>query len=93
MQLPSSKSIFWADHHQEALEYLINCLTKPPIMAYPDFNSPFILHANASEMGLGAVLYQCQDGTSRVIAYGSHTLTPAEKNYHLHSFASLNFWY
>ena len=54
-------------------------------MAYPDFNSPYILHTDASETGLGAVLYQHQNGLLRVIAYGSHTLTPAEKNYHLHS--------
>ena len=67
------------------LEQLINCLVQPPVMAYPDFNSPYILHTDASETGLGAVLYQHQNGLLRVIAYGSHTLTPAEKNYHLHS--------
>ena len=68
---------FWANHHQEALEYLIDCLTKPPVMAYPDFISPFILHTDASEVGLSAVLYQRQDGKPHVIAYGSCTLTPA----------------
>ena len=54
-------------------------------MAYPNFNDSFILHTDASEMGLGAVLYQRQNGQLRVIAYGSRTLTPAEKNYDLHS--------
>lgn len=44
-----------------------------------------MLHTNASERGLGAVLYQRQRGKLRVIAYGSRTLTPAEQNYHLHS--------
>ena len=44
-----------------------------------------VLHTDASESGLGAVLYQEQNKVLRVIGYGSRTLTPAEKNYHLHS--------
>ncbi len=43
-------------------------------MAYPDLEKPFILHVDASEEGLGAVLYQRQDGALRVIAYGSGKL-------------------
>ena len=54
-------------------------------MAYPDPNSPCVLHTDASETRLGAVLYQEQHGILQVIAYGSQTLTPVEKNYHLHS--------
>uniref|UniRef100_A0A3B3QQY7 Gypsy retrotransposon integrase-like protein 1 n=1 Tax=Paramormyrops kingsleyae TaxID=1676925 RepID=A0A3B3QQY7_9TELE len=57
----------------------------PPVLAYPDFDTPFVLHTDASEQGLGAVLYQRQEGRLRVIAYGSRTLSPAEKNYRLHS--------
>ncbi|KAK3511551.1 hypothetical protein QTP70_009657 [Hemibagrus guttatus] len=80
--VPSSKSIEWTAKHQEILEKLINCLIQPPILGFPDFSQPFIL---ASNQGLGAVLYQQQNGKLRVIAYGSRTLTAAEKNYHLHS--------
>lgn len=35
-------------------------LTHPPILAYPDFDLPFILHTYASSEFLGAVLYQHQ---------------------------------
>lgn len=82
-QLPPHQKIVWTDTHQKALDYLVDVLTNPPVMAYPRFEDPFIVHIDASEEGLGAVLYQRQEGKLRVIAYGSQTLTPAEKNYRL----------
>ena len=77
--------VTWTTNHQLALEKLIEHLVNLPLMAYPGPNSPFILHTDASESGLGAVLYQQQNGKLRVIAYASRSLSPAEKNYHLHS--------
>ncbi len=73
------------EHHQQRLEKLIDCLAEPPILGFPDFSKTSILHTDASNLGLGAVLYQRQEGKLRVIAYGSRTLTAAERNYHLHS--------
>jgi len=84
-QLPSREPVNWATEHQEALEQLVSLLTNPPVLAYPDFNLPLTLHTDASDKGLGAVLYQRQNGKLRIIGYGSRTLTPAERNYHLHS--------
>ena len=69
----------WTTNHQIILEDLLNYLVNPIIMAYPDFNKPYILCTDASEQGLGAVLYQRQNGETRVIAYASRSLTPAEK--------------
>ena len=54
-------------------------------MAYPSFSDPFLLHTDASEVELGAVFYQRQNGLLSVIACGSRTLSTAEKNYYLHS--------
>ena len=51
-------------------------------MGYPDYNRPFILHTNASLEGLGAVLYQKQNGQMRVMGYGSRSLSQAEKKNH-----------
>ena len=84
-QLPSGTPIRWTETHQQSLNELIGYLTTPPIMAYPDYEKPFIVHTDACKDGLGAVLYQRQDGKIRVIAYSSRTLTAAEKNYHLHA--------
>ena len=84
-QLPGRHPVDWTDIHQSALETLIDLITSAPMMAYPDFQKPFTLHTDASKDGLGAVLYQYQDEILRVVTYGSRSLTPAEKNYHLHS--------
>ena len=71
----------WGQEQQQAFALLKEKLMSPPILAYPDFNSPFSLHVDASGSGLGAILYQNQGGQDRVIAYASRGLSPAEKNY------------
>ena len=83
--MSTHEPVNWPSKHQPALEKLISAITNPPVMAYPDYTKPFILHTDASERGLGAAQYQKQDGQLRVIAYGSRSLTPAERNCHLHS--------
>ena len=51
----------------------------------------FKLHTDASEKGLGAVLYHKQDdGSDHVIAYASHTLSKSEKNYDAHKLEFLD---
>ncbi len=84
-QVPSRTPVEWTKNHQQTLERLIEMLVNPPVLAYSNFNLPFSLHTDASERGLGAILYQRQDGKLRVIGYGSRTLTATEKNYRLHS--------
>ena len=54
-------------------------------MAFPKYEKPFAVHVDACEYSLGSLLYQRKEGKLRVIAYGFRTLTPAEKNYSLHS--------
>ena len=71
----------WTERCQEAFECLISCLTSPPILGYPDFHLPFIVHVDASSTGQGATLYQTQKGRPTVIAYGSRILSPAARNY------------
>ena len=83
--LASNHRVTWTEEHQKRLDMLIHRLTSPPVMAFPDFTKPFVLHTDVSQEGLGAVLYQEQDGKLRVLGYASRTLTPSEKNYHMHA--------
>ena len=53
----------------------------PPILAYPDFTLPFLLHTDASANTIGAVLSQTQDGNECVISYWSRQLNKSERNY------------
>ncbi|KAK3716754.1 hypothetical protein QZH41_000597 [Actinostola sp. cb2023] len=84
-QRPSKEPVCWTKEHQTVLQNLIEKITSPPVMAYPDFTLPYILTTDASKDGLGAVLYQRQDGVTRVIAYGSRSLTKPERNYNMHA--------
>ena len=67
----------------EAVGILKGKVQSMPVLVFPDFNKPFLLETDASKEGLGVVLSQKQsDGWYHLIAFGSHSLTPSEKNYH-----------
>ena len=74
----------WEEPQQTAFKAIINQLSNPPILGYADYRMPFKLHTDTSGNGLGAVLYQHQDGLDQVIAYASRSLKPAEQNYPAH---------
>ena len=81
---PKAVSWKWEKEQQLAFETLLEKLTSPPILAFPDFHKAFKLHTDASYKGLGAILYQEQEGTDRVVAYASRGLKNSEKNYPAH---------
>ena len=53
-------------------------------MAYTDFKKMFMLHTDASTLGLGAVLYQEQDGVEKVASYASQSLSKSKAKYPVH---------
>ena len=68
---------------QEAVAVLKGKVQSLPVLVFPNFKKPFLLEMDASKEGLGAVLSQKQsNGWYHPVAFGSHSLTLAEKNYH-----------
>ena len=53
-----------------------------PTLAFPNYEQPFILDTDASDVGIGVILSHSQaDGSECVIAYGSRTLSHPERRY------------
>ncbi|KAL6476237.1 hypothetical protein MHYP_G00147360 [Metynnis hypsauchen] len=74
----------WTDTCQTAFETIIDKLTTAPVLGFANPKLPYILHTDASTTGLGAALYQEQEGVMRVIAYASRGLSKSESRYPAH---------
>ena len=62
----------WDEDQDQALVALIEIFASPPILALPNWEAPFQLHTDASDLGAGARLMQEVRGTENVIVYLSH---------------------
>ena len=71
----------WEEPHQRAFRVLIDMLTRAPILRLPDFQRPFLVQTDASDVGVGAVLFQEYDDGKFPVAYASKKLLPRERNY------------
>lgn len=74
-------SFIWTEECENAFTTLKGRLMTAPILAYPKIGQPFILDTDASNYAIGAVLSQEQEGSERVVAYASRTLSKPEQNY------------
>nr|XP_061825306.1 uncharacterized protein LOC133612154 [Nerophis lumbriciformis] len=71
----------WSEECQVAFDDLKSRLITAPILGYPLDQGDMILDTDASDVGIGAVLSQFQQGVERVLAYGSRKLSKTEQNY------------
>ncbi|XP_074039503.1 uncharacterized protein [Leptinotarsa decemlineata] len=71
----------WSEECQDSFKKLKTALINAPVLSYPLPDGKFILDTDASNVGLGAVLSQIQDGQEKVIGYFSKTLSKPERNY------------
>ena len=71
----------WTDTHQRAFDRLRQQLGDAAALAYYDKDAPTQVIADASPVGLRAVLVQEQNEQRRAVCYASRTLTSVERRY------------
>jgi predicted aspartyl protease len=71
----------WTEDCQKSFDALKQALISAPILAYPTREDFFILDTDASNVGMGSVLSQVQDGQEKVISYYSKSFNKAERKY------------
>ena len=57
----------WTDEVQGAWDKLKAVLKKAPVLSAPDYSLPFRVATDASQYGIGAVLYQVKEGKNHYI--------------------------
>ena len=70
----------WTEECTKAYQELKGLLIKEPVVAYPNFVVPFRLYTDDSNIGLGAILAQKQEGRERIICCVSRTLNKSKQN-------------
>ena len=71
----------WSELCDAAFSILKQSLTSAPVLGFPHPNDIFISDTDASDIGIGGVLSQKQDGLKKINANESCMLTKAEQNY------------
>lgn len=78
------KKFCWTNEAAEAFGLLKAALAEPLTLSRPDFNQRFRLQTDASQEGMGAVLYQvAENGTRKIISCSSAKFNPTERRYHV----------
>lgn len=71
----------WTDEHQEVFDSLKKLVTEAPAISLPTRDGVYIMEADTSRIGSGAILKQIQDGEEKIIAFNSKKLPSACQSY------------
>ena len=79
--LEKDAQFIWEEDCQKSFEELKFHLTTAPIVQAPNWKLPFEVMCDVSDLAIGAVLGQREDGKPHVVYYASKTLNEAQRNY------------
>ena len=72
----------WSNDCKVSFDLLRKALISAPVLAYPNFELPFVIQTDALLYAVGAVLSQLDsEGIERPVAYCSRSLNRHERNY------------
>ena len=82
--LRKDNKFVWSEECQVAFETLKKALVTAPVLAFPQFDKPFILAVDASDESIGYVLSQLDaDNREHPVAYGGRALRNEELRWHI----------
>ncbi|MGH7240308.1 MAG: pol polyprotein, partial [Candidatus Saccharimonadales bacterium] len=74
----------WGTEQEKSFVALKEALSAAPTLIIPSIDKAFTLTTDASQFAIGAVLSQEKDGVQQPIAFLSHRMSSAERNYPTH---------
>ena len=77
----TKEPLAWNSLSSENFDILKNVMVTPPILKIPDLSRQFCLRTDASNHGLGAMLFQYFENIPQPVSYASRKLLAAERNY------------
>jgi len=71
----------WSPSQEQAVDELKATFSTTPVLAYPNFDLPFILTTDVSKVAVAAILSQVKNGLERPVVYASRQLNKPEQAY------------
>ena len=76
-----NQDIKWGESQEKAFNQLRQALVSKPILKMVEISKPFTLQVDASDLGIGAIVLQEENGKKVPVAYASRKLKQSERSY------------
>jgi len=81
VKIKSEDEFHWGAEQQQAIDEIMEYLSKPPVLVPPQQNRPFYVYLSVGDTSIASVLIQKHDDQERVVFYLSRRMLDAETRY------------